>query len=249
MEQLPGGQHPWYGYWWGKLLIGLGIFFLIILTIFVAFTFTYWRQIKNGEKPNLGLPSSGSFTSAGSAVPAVGRVDRARLETTDDPSLGRTGAPVTVVEFIDFKCPNCKAAVPIMDKVIARYGAKVRLIVRDFPVESTHPGATALSELAYCADKEHRFWPVYQALFNEQDSLPNPLGEAALLRLADQTGVGVDTLKTCLATAAPFQEVQADYLAGISAGVRGTPTFFINGEKVEGVIPFEAWDTFLGKVK
>lgn len=248
MDQLPVGTHPWYGHWWGKILIGLMVFSLVILLVFSAITLMYWWLIQHGEKPDIGTPPASSFT-ASLAASTVGRVDRSRLETADDPSLGRMGAPVTIVEFIDFKCPNSRAAAPIMDKVVARYGAKVHLIIRDFPVESTHPGATELSELAYCADQEHHFWSMYQVLFNEQDTLPAVLDDATLAHLADRSGTNFDTLKTCLASAAPLQEVQTDYLTGISAGARGTPTFFINGEKVEGVAPLEAWERYLDKVK
>lgn len=242
------GVRPWYGHWWGKILIGFMVFSLVILVVFAVITAMYWWQIQHGVKPDIGTPSPGSFT-ASLASKAGAYVDRARLETTDDPSLGRTGAPVTVVEFVDFKCPNCRAAAPIMDRVIARHGAQVHLIVRDFPVESTHPGATELSELAYCADQGHRFWPMFQVLYNEQDTLPSALDDATLQHLTDQIGADFNTIKTCLASAAAFQEVQTDYLTGISAGVRGTPTFFINGEKIEGVIPFEAWEKYLEKVK
>lgn len=248
MDQLPAGQRPWYGHWWGKILVGLIVFSSVVLIVFAVITLTYWRQIKRGEKPNIGALHAGSFT-ASFAASAPGRVDRSRLETADDPSLGRAGAPITVVEFIDFKCPNSRAAVSIMDRVIARYGQKVRLIIRDLPVESTHPGTTRLSELAYCAGQERRFWPMYRALFNEQDALPDVLDDATLKRLADQTGADFEAISACLASAAPFQEVREDYLTGISAGARGTPTFFVNGEKVEGVIPFEAWKRYLDKVK
>lgn len=243
-------QRPWYGHWWGKILIGLMVFSLVILFVFIAITLMFWWQIKHGQKPDLGVPPAGSFSFMASfAASGAAHIDRSRLETADDPSLGRTGAPITVVEFIDLKCPNSRAAAPIMDKVIARYGAKVHLIIRDFPVESTHPGATELSELAYCADQQHRFWPMYQVLFSEQDTLSAALDDTALSRLADRSGTDFATLKTCLATAAPLQEIRADYLTGISAGVRGTPTFFINGQKVEGVIPFETWEKYLEKVK
>ncbi len=242
------GTRSWYGHWWGKILIGFIVFSSVILVVFAVITAMYWWQIKHGVKPNIGTPSPGSFTASFAPKSSV-RVDRSRLETADDPSLGRAGAPVTVVEFIDFKCPNSRAAAPIMDRVIARYGAKVHLIIRDLPVESTHPGATKLSELAYCAGREQRFWPMYQTLFNEQDTLPDVLDDAALQRLAERTGANFESMKTCLASASAFQEVQTDYLAGISAGVRGTPTFFINGEKIEGAIPFEAWERYLEKVK
>lgn len=248
MEQIPAGHHPWYGHWWGKLLIGLIVFCSVILVVFVVITLMFWWQIKHGQTPGFGLATGSSFTASFAAPRAV-QIDRSRLETTDDPSLGRSGARVTIVEFLDFKCPNCRAAAPIMDKVIADFGTKVHWIVRNFPVESTHPGATQLSELAYCADQQHHFWPMYHVLFDEQDTLPSALDDATIAHLADRSGTNAGALANCLTSDAASQKVQTDYLTGISAGVRGTPTFFVNGEKVEGVVPYAAWDTFLSAVK
>lgn len=237
-------QCRWYGHWWGKLFLGLLAFFSLIVLGVVVMTAVFWWQIKHGNQPTVGLQGAGSFT-ASLATDKANRLDRARLETEDDPSIGRAVAPVTIVEFVDFKCPNSLAAAPIMNKVMAQYGTKVRWIVRDFPAESVFPGATKLAEVAYCANQQRRFWPMHQILYDEQNTLSDNLSDSELSQLAERTGANLDDLKTCLATTAPSQEVKADYFAGISAGVRGTPTFFVNGEKVEGVVPFASWENFL----
>jgi len=158
-------------------------------------------------------------------------------------------APVTIVEFADFKCPNCRLAAPILRQVAQKYGNKVKIIFRNFPVESTHPGATRLAEIAYCADRQGRFWPMHDLLYAEQDTLIPVLPRAEVQRLAEKTDLDLKQLWSCLGSPAAAIAVNRDYSDGFGVGLRGTPTWFVNGKKVEGVVPFEVWERYLDNVK
>ena len=232
----------WYHTWWGVVLLSFGFALLLLLVLFVGTTIKYWLELRRGETPAF-LNEAPHFTVSGQAKSAP--VDRIALETINSPALGRYGAPVTIVEFLDFKCPNCQLAATTLHQIDAAYHDKVRIIVRQFPAESIHPGATQLSVLGYCAHQQNKFWPLYDLLFNEQGSLPNPLDDASIKNLADAAGLKTDAFTACLISGAATNSVTRDYLAGISAGVRGTPTYFVNGEKVEGVVPYSAWQKFL----
>ena len=72
---------------------------------------------------------------------------------------------MTIVEFSDFHCPFCKRVVPTLAQLESKYGDKVKLVFRDFPIDSLHPGASKAHEAARCADEQGKFWPYHDKLF------------------------------------------------------------------------------------
>ena len=130
-----------------------------------------------------------------------------------------------------------------------KYGNKVKLIIRNFPVESTRRGTNQLSMLAMCAYEQGYYWPLHDWLYEQQDNLGESLSDTEIDSLAFQFGWESSKMKTCLANPSVKVAVNKDFADGYRFGVGGTPTFFINGEKVEGVIPFSAWELFLNNVK
>lgn len=242
-------KKAWYRRWWGIVLIIFLVLFLIVVGFIGATIFSYWQQIKNGGGALLERQVYAGFTTETSNTSAFGSItapSRADLERSDSPYLGSASAPIVIVEFLDFRCPNCDTAAPIMRQVLQKYGNKVKLIVRHFPVESTHPGASRYAEVAWCAQQQGRFWPVLNYFFDHQAELSPALSGDELAGMAAAAQVDVPTLTTCLTGSSAAQTaVNRDYVDGAKFGVRGTPTFFINGEKVEGVIPATVWDSFL----
>lgn len=245
MDDEPNTGGPWYHRWWG--VVGITVVIAVaLLALFVsALSGYYWWQIRQGHGSTLAEQFSQQFTLVGGASAKKILVDRAALEIPTAPATGAGKPAVTIVEWLDFKCPNCRTAAPIMDQVLQKFGRRVRLIARNFPAESIHPGATDLANLAWCAGQQGRFWPLYDALYQQQDSLPVPLTDEAVAALAQATALDAPQLQTCRASAAAAQAVRADYFDALRFGVRGTPTFFINGIKVEGVIPLDAWTRLL----
>ncbi len=227
--------------------IGLRFFVLVIGILalgFLAMVSWYWWQIKQGAPVT--LASTGQFTSSGKSAAALATQDLQKLTSGFHPSLGNAAAPITIVEFIDFNCPNSRVAAPIMEQVMARYGSKVRLIIRDFPFE---PGSDYLSFIGQCALLQNRFWPVNDYLYDHQDEFDDPLGDDQLEAIAGATELDLTRLKTCLADPNTEKAVNEDYFAGVGAGVRGTPTFFVNGRKVEGTVSFESWSKYIESFK
>lgn len=238
---------PWYRKQWGKIILAMAAFVILAGGSFLGVVGWYWWQLKQGKTIDLQNPGS-SFTVSRSVV-TPGDVDRAKLESGLHPLLG-TGAPlITIVAFMDFKCPYSKQAAPILEQIASKYGSKVKIIFRNFPADSIHPGASLLAEISHCAFKQNRYLSVFDQLFNNQDQLTDPLPDEQLSALAAGAGLNLTRLKTCLADPNTAQEVNSDLVTGAAAGVRGTPTYFVNGSKAEGVIPTDVWAGYIENFK
>lgn len=151
------------------------------------------------------------------------------------PTTGPSDAKVTIVEFSDFECPFCSRAEGVLDQVMAAYAGKVRLVFRHFPLPM-HPNAQKAAEAAMCAHDQAKFWEYKKALFQNQDKL----GVDALKAHAKDVGLDAAKFDACLDGASMRAKVDVDAKAANTAGVQGTPTFFVNGVQVDPV--FEEFD-------
>lgn len=241
----------WYQRFGGVLGIALVATVVAIILFFVGSVWYYYHQIKNGNGELLFQSFYGGFSNSDkkSGSGPTSEVDRANIELASAPSMGTNNPKVTVVEFVDFKCPNCKTESPILRQVMQKYGSKVKLIIRNFPVESTHPGANQLAILAQCAYNQGWYWPLHDWLYENQEKLGDSFGAVDIENLGSLFSWDVQKMKDCFNSQEVKILVNKDYADAYSFGVAGTPTFFINGKKVEGVIPFEVWDNFLRNVK
>lgn len=251
MDQNNLGQKlRWYHSWFGVMTVSLGVTILFFILFMAGSVGYYYWQIRQGNGQILFNKFYGGF-SASKEMKSNGmaKFSREELETAGAPFLGSNTPKVTIVEFVDFKCPNCRAAAPILHQVLQKYGNKVKLIIRNFPVESTHPGANELAMLSMCAYNQGYYWPLHDWLYEQQDTLGSKLSEAQLTGMASIFGWDVGKMKDCLSDTATKVTVNKDFADAYRFGVGGTPTFFVNGEKIEGVVPFEAWEVFLKNVK
>jgi protein-disulfide isomerase len=140
---------------------------------------------------------------------------------------GDPDAPITIVEYGDLECPYCKAAAPVLRNLINASDGRVRLVWRHFPLFQVH--AFALTAALAAEASGDRFWDMHDILLANQDRLTDRDLEA----YAEQLGVGPVTGPTAQA----FKPaIHADYEAGTEAGVRGTPTLFIDGRIYTGKV-------------
>jgi protein-disulfide isomerase len=163
----------------------------------------------------------------------------ARVEVSVDgaPFKGPVNAPVTIVEFSDFECPFCKRAHPTLTQLFEKHAGKVKLVYRDFPLESIHPQARRAAEAARCAQDQGMFWDYYDTLFTESPKLA--LDD--LKRYAAQVGIDVNKFDDCLSGGVHKTAVRKDIDEGTRLGVSGTPAFFVNGRPLSGAQPIEAF--------
>jgi protein-disulfide isomerase len=156
------------------------------------------------------------------------RSDRLDLEETvnhTDHSLGPDHAPVVVVEYGDFECPNCKQAAPAVEIMLRRFEEQVRFVFRHFPLVDVHPRAFAAAEAAECAGAQGKFWEMHTKLFEHQSHLDRE----HLLRYADDLGLDMARFTAELDDEVYRQRVLEHLESGKRSGVRGTPGFFLNG--------------------
>lgn len=164
------------------------------------------------------------------APPEMPRIEVA----ADGPAKGAAGAPVTMVIFSDFECPYCAKAKPLIDQIVTAYGDKVRIVFRDFPL-SIHPQAQKAAEAGHCADAQGAFWKMHDWMFGNQ----NTLDVAGLKKGARELGLDGDKFDKCLDAGEMTKAVESNVKAAEEAGVRATPTFFINGQLISGAGTFE----------
>ncbi|HUG54828.1 MAG TPA: DsbA family protein [Vicinamibacteria bacterium] len=153
-----------------------------------------------------------------------------RLVRGTEPARGADGAPVTMVMFCDFQCPQCAEAQPVVDRLLSAYPSEVRLVYRHFPVERIHADAGRAAEAALCAHDQGRFWDMYRSMLANQTEL----GRSGLLRQAGDLGLDSAAFQRCLDTSQHRADWRRDQTDGAALGVTGTPTFFVNGTFIEG---------------
>ena len=161
-------------------------------------------------------------------------------------SQGPENAPIQLIEFSDFECPHCAQAYVTLKDILPRYQNQVRFSYHHFPLSSDcnpavqqkgHEHACRAAIAAQCAAEGGRFQPYANLLFANQTTLD----DKSLTSYAKQVGLDVSAFEKCLASPAAAEKVAEDAKSGDKAGVRSTPTFFINGRKIEGNMPFENW--------
>jgi protein-disulfide isomerase len=152
-----------------------------------------------------------------------------------DHTLGDEHAPVTLVEYGDYQCPHCGHAHPIVKAMRKHFGRQLRFVYRHFPLTQIHPVAEPAAEAAEFASAHERFWEMHDALFENQESLGLPL----LADLARDLGLSSQDLAGALESHEFLPKIKEDFMGGVRSGVNGTPTFFINGYRYEGLYEFE----------
>jgi protein-disulfide isomerase len=167
------------------------------------------------------------------AIPAAGPCgDLAVPVTGADHALGPADAPVTLVEYGDYECPDCLNAVPIVAALRSQFGNRLKIVFRHFPQSSIHPGASAAASAAEAAAAQGRFWDMHDALFRRQRDLYN----VDLTHLALQLDFELYKFERDRESADAVRQVREDLESGTQSGVRGTPTFFINGCRYKGKV-------------
>lgn len=150
-----------------------------------------------------------------------------KIATDDQPVKGGAAAPVTIVEFTDYQCPSCAQVQPVLDRLVADYGGRVRLVVRDYPL-SQHAEAFKAAEAAEAAREQGKYWEYTAKLFGNQSSL----GVESLKRYATELGLNRAKFDAALDGAKFAEQVRRDLLDGEKVGVNGTPSLFVNGRRV-----------------
>lgn len=145
--------------------------------------------------------------------------------TAADHALGSAHSPLTVVEYGDFECPNCKNAAPAVKILLENFAGRIRFVYRHFPLEEPHPHALAAAEAAECAGAQGKFWEMHDLLFANQTHLRHKHldGYAASL------GLDMARYTAEMDDHVYLQRIREHIDGGKQSHVRSTPGFFVNG--------------------
>ena len=145
----------------------------------------------------------------------------------EDHSRGPVTAPVTLVQYADFECLHCARAQPILRQLRDEIPDAFRLVFRHFPVSADRPRAAGAARAAVAAGQQGRFWEMHDRLFEYQAYLS---ADAFQLH-AEDLGLEVDRFTRDMTDPTVTARIERDLASGRASGVRGTPTFFLNGSR------------------
>jgi protein-disulfide isomerase len=152
-----------------------------------------------------------------------------------EPTIGPADAPLTVVLFSEFQCPFCAKGTRLIERVLEDHPGKVRVVFKNFPLPF-HQDAMLAAEAALAAHSQGRFWEMHDLLFANQRAL----SQESIEGYARKLGLDMDRFQADLASHVFAPVVEEQMEEGRSAGVQGTPNFFINGRVVKGAVPYES---------
>lgn len=156
------------------------------------------------------------------------------VATASEHIKGNANNAVTLVEYGDFQCPACKTYFPLVQQLEAEYKDKVTFQFRNFPLVQIHPNAFVGSRAAEAASKQGKFFEMHDQLYQNQETWTGSSSSATVIEAyAQQIGLNVDQFKTDMNSTAVADTINADIKAGQALGVNSTPTFVLNGKKIE----------------
>ena len=238
---------------------------MLVSSIIIAGSIVWATKSIQNYFTNLGRNIVGAMGGAGARAPQPPSPQRAGNNNPQRPPMpnlqqidmnqvaqppsyrvkGKADAPVTVIEYSDFQCPFCgrftRNTLPQIDREYIQKG-KVKFVFKHLPLPF-HQHAQKAAEAAECAGKiggRKAFWAMHDKLFYEGQ----PRGQLdinSLKRFAREIGLDMKRFERCLDTGETAQIVRRDYQEAQRLGVRGTPTFFINGKIVRGALPYDVF--------
>lgn len=214
----------WYRRWWGIALIILVVF----SASFIGLVIYQMNKIIQEKK-------SGSYLDEDL------RYDMSLMLDELSPSWGGDDADVVIVEFGDFNCPRCLQFYPVNQRLKEKYQDKVKFYWRNYPI--VKESSMNFAQAGICAERQGLFWPLHNRLFQLQGTIS--IGN--LEEVAMEVGLDVDQFNNCLEHHLTMAQLRKDYFAAQDAEVRGTPTFIINGYKLEGALDYESMVAVIDK--
>ena len=148
--------------------------------------------------------------------------------------LGENKKNVVLVEYGDYQCPACAAYYPIIKQLFETYKSDIQFQFRNFPLQQIHQNARAAARAAEAAGKQNKFWEMHDLLYEQQSSWEQSSSANLIFeQYAKQLGLNVDTFKTDFASNEINEIINADFNEVTRLGVESTPTFFLQGKKLD----------------
>lgn len=216
-------KKPWYWRWWAFVCFVVAAILVIFGALFCYQLYQVYGEMK-----------------AGFHTGATAPYDMAKLVDHFAPQTGGAKPVVTIVEFGDFNCSQSRKAMPAVRQMLNKYGDKVKLYWRHYPVIAASSMDFALAGV--CANEQGKFW-----LFHDFVLAGGAASIEALNKELPTLSIDMNKYNQCLKNKLTSAQVKKDYYAADDAAVVGTPTFFINGYKVSGALPLNVWEKVIDK--
>ncbi|MBI2355872.1 MAG: DsbA family protein [Candidatus Doudnabacteria bacterium] len=197
-------------------------------------------SLANRDKP-------GSLSGSHTGNPSPKNPNNLTLLTDDDPVLGDTNAPVTLVEFGDYQCTFCtkffkETEKPLIEKYVNT--GKVKLVFRDFAINGRESVNAAIA--SECADEQEKFWEYHDKLYTERRGYNvGVFKQDSLISFAKELGLNEQQFSDCYKSGKYDDEVANDTRDAQAFGGRGTPTFFLNGQIISGALPLSVFENYI----
>lgn len=187
--------------------------FLTFIAAFVALSFAYYFYAVN------------SHDAAGPKDITITEQDHIR---------GSSTGTVTLVEFGDFQCPACAAYEPIVREVVASNAGTVKFVFKHYPLVQIHANALLSAKASEAAGLQGKFWEMHDMLYDKQGEWSGNLNARGLFNgYAESLGLDMVKFSQDIDNEAIQEKILAEYREGATLGVQGTPTFFVNGKKID----------------
>lgn len=172
-------------------------------------------------------PAAAPPTSDAPANPAAQPADERWVK-------GTATSTATLIEYSDFECPACASYYWLLKQVVPQLEGRVRFSYRHFPLRQSHANAQLAAQAAEAAGQQGKFWELHDRLFEGHDEWAGkPDARVRFTAYAQALGLDVARFTADLDARATADAVEADFQRGLAAGVRGTPTFYLNGRDLD----------------
>ncbi len=223
----------------------IGLFIALFLWKFVEALITL-RYGDSTEKQALQERAGASFTlspelnAKKSATNSA--IEATQLVRTHNPVVGTNTAPIHLVAFIDFECPYCQKSYPVLKEIMEQYDGVVQVIFKHFPLQTLHPDSVKAAIASTCAQEQGKFWEYFDILFEQKKFDAN-----SLMTFAETLELNTESFLLCVNAEKYKQNIAQDLQDGLTIGIRGTPTFILEDQKIEGTLPKNTWDQLILK--
>jgi len=146
----------------------------------------------------------------------------------NDHLLGNPNANITLVEYGDYQCDHCGLAYPFIKRLLKQFDGELLFAFRNFPLQEAHPLAMMAALAAEAASNQNKFWEMHDMIYENQDDLDGD----NLLNYAEKLNLDLKNFTDDWKSDEMLSKIEKDFEGGVRSGVNGTPTFFINEERL-----------------
>ncbi len=168
------------------------------------------------------------------------------IDSTAGWTKGNKDAKVTLIEYSDFQCPACRNSYAWVKRLTLEFNDKMQFVYRHFPLKQIHPNAELAARAAEAAGRQGKFWEMHDMLFENQSNWANRSDAGEIfIKYAQSLNLSVEQFKNDLNSREVREKVENDYQHSIQSGIDATPTFFLNGKKIQNPRSYEEFKNLI----